>query len=501
LVPLWWLGECGIAYAVAEKLLTVEGGGMRNKSLVLTIVVTMLVNLVGAGVTPLPAAAAPAPERPGMEAGASLGALPSWFTGAAAVTSVPEAALPAWFAVSDQQPATSIEQPVSDILPAWFSHANQHPAPSPPLQGRVAAPPPRPLLRDIPLSLLTVDVTGPDVASLGSPPGYGEVYTAVICNDSADIAYGLYLTATHQSFLIHDGGDQVISRTGTITLTPVVTSATAITWTPVITYNLAPGEVITLNFKLRATCGAQSGQQMRIGVRYNADPPPALPDELNTGGLNVTTGRGNLVIKKEPALQHLGTPDFGRPITWTITVQNTGLGKLYNAVITDGGGIDLDPPTLTPPTRTILVLDVNETRVFTAVGTVKACNFTNVAQGFWPCGNLVGDATAANPVSSTVSVLFTPDVPNINVQVSSPLTFPYCDPVTRTVVITINSAGGPAAVFRLDSTFEGDGFLEVITPSISSGWQYSAGLFTFTGGSPTGTIPAAGVGAPVTLTF
>jgi len=31
-VPLWWLGECGIAYAVAEKLLTVEGGGMRNKN-------------------------------------------------------------------------------------------------------------------------------------------------------------------------------------------------------------------------------------------------------------------------------------------------------------------------------------------------------------------------------------------------------------------------------------------------------------------------------------
>ena len=80
---------------------------------------------------------------------------------------------------------------------------------------------------------------------------------------------------------------------------------------------------------------------MRVGVYYNADPPPAAPIELNTGGLNITTGRGNLVIKKEPAIQNLGSSDFGKPITWTVTVQNTGLGVLYDAVITDTGGISL----------------------------------------------------------------------------------------------------------------------------------------------------------------
>jgi hypothetical protein len=348
-----------------------------------------------------------------------------------------------------------------------------------------------------------VSVTGPDVASLGSPLGSGELYTAVIRNSSALTAYGVYLTANHPSFFIHDGGDQLISGAGPIPVS-VLPGATTIQWTPVSTFNLAPGQVITLSFKLRAACDAQSGQQMRVGIHYNADPPPALPAELNDAGLNITTGRGNLVIKKEPALQHLGTPDFGQPITWIVTVQNTGLGKLYNAVVTDTGGVNLSQPGGDlNPSLTIPMLDVNEERIFTVVGTVEACNFTNVAQAAWPCGNLVGDATASNPISSTTSVLFTPGVPNINIQVSSPILFPYCDTLTRSVAITVNNAGSPAANFRLDSTIENNGFLEVLSSSVSSGWVYSPadGLFSYTDGSPAGTIPDASVGGPVTLNF
>ncbi len=472
---------------------------MRNNSLMLATVIALLANLIGVSFTPSPAGAAPEPAHAGGEVGASQQALPAWFSPRRAATS--EAA------PTNRQSASSVRyaaptgrQPASTLLPAWFSPADALAAPDSRLSDRLASPPARPVARDIPLSLLTVDVIGPPVASLGSPPGAGEVYTAVIRNTSTEIAYGVYLTATHRSFMIYDGGSSLISRTGSIS---VVTSTTAsgITWTPVPTYNLAPGEAITLNFKLRASCEAESGKRLEIGVNYNADPPPADPIETNTGALNVTTGRGNLVIKKEPALQNLSTPDFGKPITWTITVQNTGLGKLYNAVITDDGGIALGPPTLTPPTRTIPLLDVNETRVYTAVGTVEACNLTNVAQAAWPCGNKVGDATADNPLSSTVSVLFTPQVPDVSVQVSSPLTFPYCDAVTRTVVVTISNVGGPAADFRLDTTLDSDVFLEIVTSSVSSGWQYAAGLFSFTAGSPTGTLPGAGGGGPVTLTF
>jgi uncharacterized repeat protein (TIGR01451 family) len=419
-----------------------------------------------------------------------LNVLPGWFTGNLGPT------VPALVANPSAVPNNLIENPKSkiqnQILPAWFAPDDQPPA-SPPLQ---------PLAVDIPESLLKVEVTGPPVASLGSPPGLGEVFTAVIRNDSPSAtAYGLSLTMTHQPFFVYDGGEQLISGTDIITLNTTI-GVNEVTWTPLITINLAPGEVITLNYKLRATCGAISAQQMRVGVRYNADPNGPF-NELNTGGLNITTGRGNLVIRKDPALQNLGTPQFGQPITWIVTVQNTGLGKLYNAVITDTGGINLGQPggDLTPSV-TIPVLDINEVQTFTVVGMVEACNLTNVAQGSWPCGNAAGDATPTNPVSSTASVLFNPQFPAVNIQLSpSSLTLPYCDPVTRTVTITVTNTGGPARNFRLDSNLESNSFLEVTPGSVISGWQYTAanGVFSYTAGTPAGLI--LGNGAVATLTF
>jgi len=351
--------------------------------------------------------------------------------------------------------------------------------------------------------LLNVEVTGPAVASLGSPVGAGEVYTVVVRNDSADVAYGIWLTATHPSFFIHDNGDQLISSTGSISIN-IAAASGVITWTPVTTYNLQPGRAITLNFRLRATCAAQSGQRLVVGLRYNADPPPAPPTELNTGAINITTGRGNLVIWKEPALQNLGTPDFGEPITWTVKVQNTGLGVLYDAVVEDvgGSGVSLIGGTLNPST-TISALGVNEVQTFTVVGVVEACNLVNTAQAYWPCGNSEGDATITNPVESTASVLFNPQVPNVHLQVSSPITCPYCDPVTRTVQVTITNSGGPAGHLRLDSTFESDEFWSIVPGSLSADWVYtpSTGMFGYTGGVPSGTIPDGSLGEVVILAF
>ncbi|MDY0019889.1 MAG: hypothetical protein RBT47_07805, partial [Anaerolineae bacterium] len=445
------------------------------------------VSITLGSLSPAVALAAPAPAasvaaRPSE---AELSSLPA----RSQATTVGVELLPAWM------PAATVER---EMLPGWYSS----PPAAPAAEGQ-PCPAGSTLTRAIPASLLSIDVTGPAVASVGSPVGAGEVYTAVIRNASTDTAYGVYLTASHPSFFTYDGGDQLISSTGTIPLSAILVSSTGITWTPAITLDLAAGEVITLNFKLRAACDAQSAQRMEIGVHYNADEGEP-PDEVNTAGLNITTGRGNLVIKKEPALQDLGTPDFGKPITWTVTVQNTGLGKLYDAVIADYGGDHLGQPGGDlNPTTTIPLLDVNEVQTYTVVGAVTACNFTNVAEGYWPCGNKVGDATVITPLKSTASVLFSPQTPNVAVEISSPLTFPYCDSVTRTVAVTITNTGGPAANFRLDSTFESEGFLGVIPGSVSGDWQYEAatGIFSYTAGVPTGTLPMASVVDPVILTF
>jgi uncharacterized repeat protein (TIGR01451 family) len=408
------------------------------------------------------------------------------------------AALPGWFTGNPTNSTRSAG--TGSVLPGWFTDLSE-PLASPP-----ASPDFQPLQVAIPDSVLSVNVFGPSVASLGSPVGAGEVYTAVIRNSSVvSTAYNIFLMATHQSYFIHDGGDQLIASIATTTASipfSLTTDLATITWTPQITVDLIPGQVLTLNFKLRAACDAQSGQQMRVGIYYNADPAQP-PTEFNSSGLNITTGRGNLVITKKPGIQNLNSSDYGRPITWTVTVQNTGLGILYGAMVTDTGGISLSQPggDLVPSVF-IPSMQINESRAFTVVGTVEACNFTNIARASWTCGNLAGDATAANPISTTTSVLFSPDIPRINLQVSSPITFSYCSPLTRTVVVTIANTGGPAGSFRLDSDLESNGFLQIITPSMNSNWQYepASGLFAYAGGSPTGTIPGP-TATPVTLTF
>lgn len=180
--------------------------------------------------------------------------------------------------ISDQDPDPEVMPDEVCLLPDAAQQPSMH-GPLLPPAGPLAAPPARPLARDIPLSLLSVQIAGPPVASLGSPPGAGEVYTAVVRNDSTDTAYGLYLTATHQAYFVHDGGDALFLNALPVSFT-VATEPISITWTPVNTLDLAPGEVITLSFRLRATCAAESGQQMRVGVRYNADPPQK--DRMNS---------------------------------------------------------------------------------------------------------------------------------------------------------------------------------------------------------------------------
>jgi len=443
--------------------------------------ITVLAILLNA--LPLPAYAASEQPLPAAAmTAAAAGFLPAWMD-----TPPSASLLPGWMAEKSLAPTDS-------LLPSWYQPAAADPAAAQP------APAARPKGLDIPLSLLPIQITGPAVASLGSPIAGGELYTAVIRNNSTLTAYNYFLSADFPTYFTYDNGSLLTGSSGNIPVTALSTAG-LITWTPTVTQSLGPGGVITLNFRLRAACNAQSGQMMRIHLRYNAN--ATLPStEDNASGLNITTGRGNMVIKKIPALQSLGAPDFGKPITWQVTVQNTGLGVLYNAVVTDTGGINLSQPGGDlVPSAVITSLGINQIQTFTVVGQVQACNFTNIAQGAWLCGNQAGDATITNPLTTTASILFAPTVPQVNLSVSTPITEPYCNPITRTVTLTVANPGGPAGNFRIDSTFESDPFWQLLTGTVSSGWQYfpATGIFSYTAGSPTGTV--AGASGPLTLTF
>jgi len=419
-------------------------------------------------------------------------------------------AIPAWFIGDQSEPDVSDSD--SDILPDWFTTSSFQ-IYMPIIFGNYTSQPlPLTTNRSIPESVLEVTLEGPDgsrsgmVASLGSPVGSGEIYTATVFNDSDETAYGAYFTVTWPSFFTWDGYlDEGYSADASLTLSPTV-GANSAKFNPSATLDLAPNETVTFTFKLRATCVAESAQQARAGIRYNAD-DGSSPDDLNTGGLNITTGQANLVIRKDPDLSNVSTSDMGKSITWIVTVQNTGLGIAYDAYVTDTGGIGLSQPSgdLTPSAH-IASLGINKKFTYTVVGTIEACNFTNVAQAAWTCGNAVGDATQSNPVSSTASAMFDLILSNPQVDVSGPETFDYCSDMTKTIYVTLTNNGGPVDNFYYDSNLEDNSFLNVITNTVPTTWDYNpaTGIFSYTDGPSsnlTGFLPDQSENPEIVLSF
>ncbi|MDM8528815.1 SdrD B-like domain-containing protein, partial [Anaerolineales bacterium HSG24] len=428
--------------------------------------------------------------------------LPNWFNDAETSSKVRSSleVMPNWFnnAKPPQNPESKIANPNS-LLPDWFNDAEiANP------KSKTLLPPARPLLKSVPEALLDVNVEGPDVASLGSPVGSGEIYTVTVTNNSEEIAYRTYFTAEWPSFFIFDGflgaTHSVTSVTSSI---PMTVSTNGYRWTPTSTMHLKPKESIILTFKLRATCGAESAQQMRANIFYDADKSSGTSTESNSGGLNITTGRGNLVIRKDPAIVNLTSSDLGKPITWIVTVQNTGLGILYDATIFDTGGINLSQPTGDlNPSATIASLNINEKRTYTVVGTVDACNFTNVAQGSWLCGNEVGDGTVITPVESTATAMFDLVVPGVYLDVDPMSDFGFCRVnVTQTISLSVKNSGSPVKNLYIDSDLESNGAIAISLTSVSSGWIYNSGTFTYNGGVISGFVSDSSENPNIPLQF
>jgi uncharacterized repeat protein (TIGR01451 family) len=424
---------------------------------------------------------------------ASTSALPVWFAPDTAQGAEPAVAAPDAAAANPSDNSS----PATSALPTWF--INQPPAGANP----------QPSAMHISDAFLTVDTFGPDVANIGAPIGSGELYTTIIRNSSVFTAYNWSLTTTYQSTYHWDNFWSLSDLTSAITNVTFVENSTAysteprslLTWTPNITRDLAPGQVLTLNFTLRADCNTVSDRRLSVGLRYTY-PATDTVVNVNQGSLNMPAGHGTLVLTKLPSLQTIGTTQFGTPITWTVRVQNTGQGKLFGAVVTDTGGTGLAQPTGDlVPSASIPELEINETRDFTVTGLITSCKFINVAYAAWTCGNTAGDATFANPVSATAGILFQPELPKIAVTVGpSALAYSYCAVISDTVVVTITNSGGPAGNFVLATGFAANAFLGIDTSSTGSQWNYNSGNgnFAYLGGSPAGTLAAKSV---TTLTF
>ncbi|RMF02417.1 MAG: DUF11 domain-containing protein, partial [Chloroflexi bacterium] len=460
-----------------------------------------------AALSPLPNWFAPTEAAPAPEAEQSIlvpqppavPVLPNWFaakeTGgtpsAENVTLIPQApaapVLPGWFTENagsgpENQPANLILQPAAlSPLPNWFAPPAMPVAPQ-------ANPSPG-LFFTIP----GLDVV-PEQPSGGVSAGnhFGDVYTITVSNNSALTAYTftMAITMPRNGFTYTVGSVSFVSSVrGVITVSESYNPVTdQVTWTPNVPFNMVPGEVITINFKMTTGGDAVSGQRLDVNALY--ENPPGTPSVTN-GGVNITVGRGNLAITKRPIIQNA---TFGDVISWEIELANTGLGNVYSATVYDVPGIGYTNVQNNFPLTPISVMTIGQRINYVVTATVNSCNnLTNTAFAYWSIGNDEGNGTQSNPVSQDVDVVYNLSAPQVSASANS-VNFEYCATPTKTVAITYTNdpAAGAARDFVVKSDSPINSQFNVL--SVASGWNFN-GTDTFT------TADALLPGATKVLTF
>ncbi|MBP7687494.1 MAG: DUF11 domain-containing protein, partial [Thermoflexales bacterium] len=422
-------------------------------------------------------------------------ALPDWFTRPAtnAATAEAIAPVPATSAAPSEQTAETA------VLPAWFTAPAQQAAPlsasAAPRQQPPRAPINSPLSAQIAYLYVTI-VTPTNSVSVGNLGG--DAYRIYVSNMiGVTNAYTLNVTATLPSgfslipdsslwtFRAADASQHSISHTVFIT-------DNVITWEPTTPLNLLMGEYTDISFKLATSCGVQSAQLLSAFANYSDNEGPGTTASY----VNVTTGRGNLVIEQTPSLQDAR---YGDMVTWTIKARNTGLGNVYSATVEalpDASFTDVNYGSLP---FTIGQLAPNEFRSYTVSARVNACSpLRNTAAAYWSCGNVDSTATSTTPVSTSASVKFLLEVPNVSLAVTpNPVRVPYCTNTTP-VTVTVNNTGGPALDLILRSNLNSLGASANIVSGSPFTYDAVTGIFSYTGGTPVGLLNRS---TSTTLTF
>ena len=373
----------------------------------------------------------------------------------------------------------------TDLLPSWFDTTG---APQPQalagIQGAAQCPP---------ADDLAIGLTIPPYrVSEGNTAG--DVYTVTVSNSGTISATEVSLLVDPNVGFYYVGGSATVSSNlDSPSLTDPGTTAPDAPFSLVLNGSaplnaLEPGETLTFTFKLATTDYAPSSQLLTVSLQ-SGSPSPATCISTSE---NVPTGRGNLTLVKGAALQDAAVGDV---VTWTIELKNTGLGNVYNAVITDTFGSALTNTQIIPAPAPV-DLNVGETFIYTATALVASCgNLTNYVQASWSIGNEDGTATGSNPIDADADIALLLEDPAISVQVGALPEVLYCGTLTATVPVTVTNSGGTAQQLVLDIAATG---LVVSNPQPSSEWTLSGNQLTYTGGPTPGMIRG---GETVTLTL
>lgn len=262
-------------------------------------------------------------------------------------------------------------------------------------------------------------------------------------------------------------------------------------------YQLPPGESITIKFDMGTKCDAVSGTDL-VSVAYEdcANPGTPLSD---TDSMSIEIRPGAVKISKTPSVV---SASVGDNVTWTITVENTGLGTIKNVVVNDLLGSGLTYVSSNPPGNnagqtttwdssnipSLALIGPGEKVTIDITATVSACeNLDNKTDARWGCddGSICYD-TAVNGGTATASVQLVSKNPNLDFNPPN-VSFDYCSGSTNVSFPITNNGDGPAHNIKICVDLGG-----FSVSNLSPGASYSGGCFT---------IPDLGAGETYNLSF
>ena len=260
-------------------------------------------------------------------------------------------------------------------------------------------------------------------------------------------------------------------------------------------YSLPPGESISVSYDLETTCAAISGTE-QITVHFEDCSDPGVPLQ-NVSSTSIEILPGALVISKIPSTQEASVGDV---VTWTITVENTGVGTVSNVILTDilgpglaftsataagqnAGQTTLWDKTTTPALEQIAVGDSVTVQLSAEV--IACSGLYNDVDAAWGCGSsescfdtAVDDGTATASLKLVVAnpaLSFTP--PNVMLS--------HCTDETAGLIQVTNSGAGWARDVQICCSIA---YLQVDPTRLPAGTTYSDGCFQLPDIAPNSTF-------------
>ncbi|MCS6773845.1 MAG: hypothetical protein NZ693_07025, partial [Thermoflexales bacterium] len=331
-------------------------------------------------------------------------------------------ALPEWWVVPRASSTLAILPESSEALPSWFRAAVIDPQPQ----------------RERLVNKLTVPV--------GSQTIFPDQITVTVTPQTINTCDPLTVTIV--------AANNNVTTTGVL-ITAVLPGGFTVNSATFNVGTVLPNEVITRQAVFTSTCSGVSGQVV-VTLTQDAYPPIVKFGEY-------VVNPGAITVRKQPAVVAAAIGDL---VTWTVIVDNTGYGTVYNVRITDTLGPGLQYVSgLT--TTFVPSIPVGQSVSYTVVAQVIGCaGLENVVTGTFGCPN----QACLTPQVAKAAVDLVPRFPDLDYTLP-PININYCGGSGVFTIPITNAGNGTAFSVSLPVN------LSPFSVSVAPPATYSSGAF------------------------